>query len=95
MQIFTNQSKYDKLTIDGDDMNINRINYISQFIVPKITKQPVIIEEKQEYLRLTKVTGKDNNMDRRQEHDAMYYYELQKDRSYINIKHINENYEIK
>lgn len=73
-------------------MNIKRINYISQFIVPKITEHPVIIEKKQEYLKLTEVTGKDNNMDRRQEHDAMYYYELEKDRGYINIKYINKNY---
>lgn len=73
-------------------MNIKRINYISKFIVPKITENPVKIEKKQEYLKLTEVTTKDSNMDRRQEHDAMYYYEILKNKSHINIKDISDNY---
>lgn len=73
-------------------MNINRINFISQFVVPRIAEKPVILEKKQEYFKVTEVLKSDNDFKRGEQHDPMYYYEMMKNQHHVNIKDVSEEY---
>lgn len=81
---------YDRITLFGDAMNINRINFISQFVVPLIENNKVEIKKEQEHFKVTEVTASDSHFDRDQQHDPMYFYELMKNQHHVNIKDVSD-----
>lgn len=76
---------YVKLCLVGDEMDISRITFLSQFVVPMLEKKEINLVKDDNLVKVSDIetTSKNDNDTRKDDNykDPMYFYELEQEKS--------------